>query len=567
MKIKNIAILFLATIALGLSGCQNSPSTSSDSTSTTQVEDKSAISIIQEGKGTIETYPTDLSNVHINDTVVINPIADKGYYLTKIELDGERMNLDGGVYKFVVSKSTHEIKVIFTLIEANENDFTYEYNDESKTAVLAGYNVSGNLVPCPLVIPDETTYNNQTYKVTSIKENVFASTALTSIKLGKNIDTLNYGIFKDVLTLEEILVDENNPNYASLDGVLTSKDTKTLIAYPIDKTHGEMVLDSFTTIAPYAFANNRNITSLIVTDNVESIGDYAFSYMTFMKEITLPSTMSKTSEGMCYHCHSLETINFTSDIFEIGKLSFANCIEMKIIDLPDTVTIVDDYGFYDCTKVRKIILHEGLEEIGTSAFCRAKFVSEITLPSTIKRLGDHAFSEITELKTVTLNEGLEEIGEMAFSNSTYLRQINIPSSVKKIGANPFFGVASLAEIQIQNNNLFYFKNGGFYSAEDHKLISQLYSYTSNLFQLDEDVEIIGAYAFAYSNKIRKLVIPTSVIRFEAGPFMHSNNTMELQYLGTISQFSIIEQDADEPITFEAIFIDNQVACSDGPLPL
>jgi len=69
--------------------------------------------------------------------------------------------------------------------------------------------------------------------------------------------------------LLEIDVDENNPNFCSVDGVLYTKDMKKLVAYPV----------------------GREDTSFTVPDGVEEIGERAFMISPNLEEIVLPDSL------------------------------------------------------------------------------------------------------------------------------------------------------------------------------------------------------------------------------------------------------------------------------------
>ena len=81
----------------------------------------------------------------------------------------------------------------------------------------------------------------------------------------------------DNCLLGYIGVDANNSRYKSIDGVLYSKDGKTLIRYPREKSdHSFVVPNGVKTIKGTAFAWNDYLHSVEIPDSVESIEDSAF---------------------------------------------------------------------------------------------------------------------------------------------------------------------------------------------------------------------------------------------------------------------------------------------------
>jgi len=82
--------------------------------------------------------------------------------------------------------------------------------------------------------------------------------------------------FRSCPHLSAIIVDNANPNYSSLDGVLFDKAQTTLLVYPGGK-HGNYTIPSTTTnIGALAFSQVRNLRQVIVPGNVTIIGDLAF---------------------------------------------------------------------------------------------------------------------------------------------------------------------------------------------------------------------------------------------------------------------------------------------------
>ena len=90
--------------------------------------------------------------------------------------------------------------------------------------------------------------------------------------------------FSDCTMLEEIVVDEMNPNYCSKDGVLYSKDMTRLIACPGAKKSIE-IPDSVTMIQICAFCGCENLTSIEIPSGVIELGLHAFESCNGLTEI------------------------------------------------------------------------------------------------------------------------------------------------------------------------------------------------------------------------------------------------------------------------------------------
>ena len=120
-----------------------------------------------------------------------------------------------------------------------------------------------------MIIPDS---------VKSIGEHAFYTcTSLKNVTIGNSLNMISNFVFVGCNSLENIMVDENNLNYSSIDGVLFNKKKTELILYPVGNSRNAYSIpNSVTSIGYYAFWGCTNLRNIKIPNNVESIGDYAF---------------------------------------------------------------------------------------------------------------------------------------------------------------------------------------------------------------------------------------------------------------------------------------------------
>ena len=136
-----------------------------------------------------------------------------------------------------------------------------------------------------------------------------------------------------------------------------------------------------------------------------------------------------------YNRWQLTTVILNDGLEEIGERAFTHT-SLTRIDVPRSVKKIKYGAFYDCFLLTIVKLGEGLEEIGERAFWKCA-ISEITIPPSVKAIKKYAFHSCRQLTAVILNDGLKEIGWRAFYNCTSLREIAIPRSVKVIREEVF----------------------------------------------------------------------------------------------------------------------------------
>lgn len=113
-------------------------------------------------------------------------------------------------------------------------------------------------------------------------------------------------------------VPEDHPLYSAVDGVLFSKDGKTLISYPNGKEDQHYdVPKGVEQIAGGAFCNEE-LKTISLPIGLQSIGEYAFANCTRLQSLAVPLTVKTIGEDILYNCVSLELLSLP-DGLEVEK--------------------------------------------------------------------------------------------------------------------------------------------------------------------------------------------------------------------------------------------------------
>lgn len=172
--------------------------------------------------------------------------------------------------------------------------------------------------------------------VTTIRSGVFGRNKFLE-KLILNSRIGQSGLGTAILQRTNISVVEvpaDNPYLKSVDGVLFSKDGKTLILYPPNKADSVYFIPSGTI-------------------NIGNEWDYTFEFCKNLEELYIPSSVEKI-EGIMWYSDKLKQVVFASKskITSLPGFMFQGCKALENICLPASVnTLSDDfYGneFLDC---------------------------------------------------------------------------------------------------------------------------------------------------------------------------------------------------------------------------
>lgn len=119
--------------------------------------------------------------------------------------------------------------------------------------------------------------------VTHIGDYAFSDcTSVERVSISQYVEKIGAGPFYGCEKLVSIDVDENNPNYKSIDGNLYSKDEKTFIQYAMGKENVPFYIpDTVTIIGDSAFRGCRSLKNVIIPASVENVQAFAFFACSF----------------------------------------------------------------------------------------------------------------------------------------------------------------------------------------------------------------------------------------------------------------------------------------------
>ncbi len=197
-------------------------------------------------------------------------------------------------------------------------------------------------------IPASITQGEITYSVTSIGNNAFAYSDLSSITIPSSVVSIGAKAFASCTSLGTMVVASDNQNYTStVNGneynAILSKDGKTLIF----GCKNSEIPNSVENIADNAFYDINGLESISIPESVVSIGAQAFYAIDYLKGITIPASVTSIGDYAFYSCGQLNsfTINRSgTEALQIGEGVWAGCT-LSSITLKYTGTLTDDCTF------------------------------------------------------------------------------------------------------------------------------------------------------------------------------------------------------------------------------
>ena len=114
--------------------------------------------------------------------------------------------------------------------------------------------------------------------------------------------------------------------------------------------------------------DRSGVKSVIIENGVTVIGDFAFSHMDKLENVSISDTVKIIGNNAFSFCKSLQKVDFGAGIEDINAESFADCTSLKSVVLKDKVKTIGDKAFYHCFWLKEITLPESVSSIGKKAF-------------------------------------------------------------------------------------------------------------------------------------------------------------------------------------------------------
>lgn len=205
--------------------------------------------------------------------------------------------------------------------------------------------------------------------------------------------------------------------------------------------------DNVETIKECAFSQVKQLQEVHLPDSLTSLGNYAFAECRSLRTVKIPTKLKTIPDYTFQNCRSLQSVELHDSITAFEDYSFDNC-DLREITLPKSTTWVGGSAFKGNANLSKVTLNEGLVDIWTYAFQNTA-IDTLNCPSTLRNIYSNAFRDCTNLRQINLNEGLTRIESGALANNK-ATEIVLPSSLEYCAGGAFYDCDSLVTIEARS---------------------------------------------------------------------------------------------------------------------
>ena len=273
---------------------------------------------------------------------------------------------------------------------------------------------------------------NIPHSVTKIEGWTFqACRSLTAVTIPSSITEIDGSAFWLCSGLTSIEVEEGNTHFASLDGVLFTKDMTTLVCYPAGRPDSSYAIPgSVTHIGMSAFGHCTHLTTMDFPNSVQRIGWSSFAYCTSLASVTFPSSLTQIGMYAFEGCSSLTSITIPSSVYYLAEMALNDCTSLKEITF-DRCLGIGDVLIGSCTGLERVIIYdENPTAVSNKAFWLdwdgTVTTATLYVPAGTKALyeatdGWNQFAHIVEMESADIDP-LEKGEEVDFGENSELTE-------------------------------------------------------------------------------------------------------------------------------------------------
>lgn len=162
----------------------------------------------------------------------------------------------------------------------------------------------------------------------------------------------------------------------------------------------------------------QGLTSVVLPNTIQTIGDRAFSYCTGLESVSLGNGVSTIQTMAFAACSTLTSIVLPNSVSFLGTDVFQGCTNMTSATLSNSLSTISNHTFLNCNLLKTVVIPEGITSIGNSAFSSCNHLDSLIIPSSITSIGVGCFSNCDSLELFMLPTTPPTVSNSSFNRTT-----------------------------------------------------------------------------------------------------------------------------------------------------
>ena len=166
------------------------------------------------------------------------------------------------------------------------------------------------------------------------------------------------------------------------------------------KISGSGAMEDYQTSSSRPWNNFRDqITSVVISPGITSIGDCAFTLFSKLIHVDIADSVISIGDRAFSYCSSLTDIKIPQSVTYIGGVVFRECTNLSSITLSNNITSIGPFAFEDCTNLTSITIPGSVISISWNVFDGCTSLNDIrysgTSESVISALSGYVPTRVT----------------------------------------------------------------------------------------------------------------------------------------------------------------------------
>ena len=372
-----------------------------------------------------------LTSILLSLTLVCSAFAILQTSVSAAEINNDNVSANANADEVSADVDDNSVSSAETF---TSGDYKYTKNDDG-TVTISGYNGSDAELEIPGSIDG--------YTVTAIGDRAFEVNYANSVIIPGSVKSIGYQAFYNS-TLNSLIIENGSASSVSIG------DRAFAFCWRLKSV---TLSDNVISIGNYAFGS-APLESIHIPDGLVTIGDYAF-YSTKLKSIIIPASVELIGEcafnGSDSSYSEFENITFleggTSKL-TIKRAAFS-CGNYKNLVFPDREIELGESAFSYLNYLQSIEFKGGKITLGEHVFEWSSVENLVFSPNCTASIGYYAFGNCNKLENIIFPESETKIESCAFGQCKSLKNVTIPGSVKKVETGTFEFCENLESVTLE----------------------------------------------------------------------------------------------------------------------
>ena len=125
--------------------------------------------------------------------------------------------------------------------------------------------------------------------------------------------------------------------------------------------------------------------------------------------IQVPEGVKDICDRMFYQRNDVKSVVMHDDIKSIGNFAFGECSELTSVKLPAKLELIGNSAFDKCKKLPSIEIPDGVKTIGNRAFAMCQQLRTIEIPDSVTSIGMRAFALTAKNGVIVHSEEVKKL--------------------------------------------------------------------------------------------------------------------------------------------------------------